>query len=161
MGSEIKKTNYAKSGSISKTITFMLLLLFLLARQTCVLADTVSIKDRKMGKYVIRQQMCKRGSILTVQPVAVDLKILSIINEQSIESVKDYELWLQENKPYALDWTMRRYEAVVQRYENLAEKLDRARAAAEAGNPLPRPEELGLSTPEPGPPAPTSNPVSD
>ena len=71
------------------------------------------------------------------------------------------QLWLQENKPYALDWTMRRYEAVVQRYENLAEKLDRARAAAEAGNPLPRPGELGLSTPESDPPARTSDPVSD
>lgn len=58
------------------------------------------------------------------------------------------QLWLQENKPYALDWTMRRYQTVIQRYENLAAKLGRARANAEAGKPLPRPEELGLAMPE-------------
>jgi hypothetical protein len=53
-------------------------------------------------------------------------------------------LWLAENKPYALDWTMERYRTVVKRYEKLARKLERVRAAAERGEPLPRPEELGL-----------------
>ena len=57
-------------------------------------------------------------------------------------------LWLRESKPYALDWTMRRYEAVVRRYEDLADRLAEARAKAAAGKPLPRPEELGVSLPE-------------
>jgi len=55
-------------------------------------------------------------------------------------------LWLAESKPYALDWTMRRYADMVKRYDDLAGRLADARKKAEAGDPLPRPEELGLAT---------------
>jgi hexosaminidase len=56
-------------------------------------------------------------------------------------------LWLAESKPYALDWTMQRYADVVKRYDDLAARLADARKKAEAGEPLPRPEELGLALP--------------
>jgi len=55
-------------------------------------------------------------------------------------------LWLAESKPYALDWTMRRYADMVKRYDDLAGSLADARKKAEAGATLPRPEELGLAT---------------
>jgi hypothetical protein len=54
-------------------------------------------------------------------------------------------LWLSESKPYALAWTMRRYTDVVQRYDDLAARLADARKKAEAGEPLPPPEDLGLA----------------
>lgn len=57
-------------------------------------------------------------------------------------------LWLQENRPYALDWTMARYRSTAQRYDALLRRLAAARAKAEAGQPLPAPQELGLSVPE-------------
>ena len=57
-------------------------------------------------------------------------------------------IWLLESKPYALDWTMGRYQSTVGRYEALARRLADARAKAEAGQPLPRPEELGLALAE-------------
>lgn len=57
-------------------------------------------------------------------------------------------LWLSESKPYALDWTMARYEQVVKRFDGLAERLARARQAAQSGKPLPLPEEIGLSVTE-------------
>jgi hypothetical protein len=53
-------------------------------------------------------------------------------------------LWERENKPYALDWTIRRYDAAVKTYNNLSVRLAAAAAAAEAGKPLPSPRELGL-----------------
>ncbi len=56
-------------------------------------------------------------------------------------------LWLAESKPYALEWTMRRYAATVKRYDDLAARLADARKKAEGGEALPRPEELGLATP--------------
>ncbi len=56
-------------------------------------------------------------------------------------------LWLAESKPYALEWTMRRYTNVVKRYDSLAGRLADARRRAEAGKPLPRPEELRLALP--------------
>ncbi|MHC4404625.1 MAG: glycoside hydrolase family 20 zincin-like fold domain-containing protein [Planctomycetota bacterium] len=57
-------------------------------------------------------------------------------------------LWRAESKPYALDWTLDRYAAAVKRYDELAARLAEALETAEAGKPLPRPEELGLLVPE-------------
>ena len=57
-------------------------------------------------------------------------------------------LWLAEAKPYALDWTMRRYAGAVEWYEELAARLSAARAAAEAGQPLPLAEQIGLPMPD-------------
>ncbi|HEY3321259.1 MAG TPA: beta-N-acetylhexosaminidase [Planctomycetota bacterium] len=57
-------------------------------------------------------------------------------------------IWLAESKPYALDWTMKRYAAAVTRYEKLAQRLAQARQDLEAGKPIPSPEELGLSIPD-------------
>ena len=54
-------------------------------------------------------------------------------------------LRLAEGKPYALEWTMRRYASAVNRYEDLARRLADARRSAAAGEPLPQPDELGLA----------------
>ena len=57
-------------------------------------------------------------------------------------------LWLAESKPYALDWTMARYDATVGRYDALADKLADANARLAAGEPLPSPAALGLALPK-------------
>ncbi len=53
-------------------------------------------------------------------------------------------IWSGESKPYALDRTMTRYANVVKWYDDLATRLANARRQAEAGQPLPKPSELGL-----------------
>lgn len=58
-------------------------------------------------------------------------------------------LWSSESKPYALDWTLRRYTNAVNDYDALLGRLTNARAAAAAGQPLPSPEEIGLAVPKP------------
>jgi hypothetical protein len=58
-------------------------------------------------------------------------------------------LWLYESKPYALDWTLRRYTNTVSDYEALLRLLAAARSEVVAGRPLPAPEELGLAMPKP------------
>ena len=55
------------------------------------------------------------------------------------------DLWLKESKPYALDWTMRRYEQTVRSYDELLKKLSDARAGLERGKPLPTAESIGLA----------------
>lgn len=60
------------------------------------------------------------------------------------------ELWRRENKPYALDWTMKRYGEVVGRYENLLARLTAVRRSAKAGQPQPAPAELGFEVVELG-----------
>jgi hypothetical protein len=57
-------------------------------------------------------------------------------------------LWLTEAKPYALDWTMRRYAGVVKWYDDLGARLATARKRAEAGQALPEAQEVGLPMPE-------------
>ena len=46
-------------------------------------------------------------------------------------------LWLRENKPYALDGSLRRYEQAVARYDRALEHLAAAARAAQEGKPLP------------------------
>jgi hypothetical protein len=57
-------------------------------------------------------------------------------------------MWRAESKPYALEWTTRRYAATVKGYDDLLARLADARKAAAAGRPLPRPESLGLAIPD-------------
>lgn len=54
-------------------------------------------------------------------------------------------IWLSESRPYALDWTMKRYASVVARYDRLALRLAEARRNLEAGKALPQPAQLGLA----------------
>ena len=58
-------------------------------------------------------------------------------------------LWLSESKPYALDWTLRRYTNAVNECEGLLRKLETARLAATTGQLLPPADEFGLAAPKP------------
>ena len=58
-------------------------------------------------------------------------------------------LWLSESKPYALDWTLGRYTNAVNDAAALLRKLQAARTAAAAGQPLPPADEIGLAAPKP------------
>ncbi|MCS7303868.1 MAG: beta-N-acetylhexosaminidase, partial [Thermoguttaceae bacterium] len=56
-------------------------------------------------------------------------------------------LWLADCKPYALDWTMRRYQQMVGWYEELLKRLAEAKRAAQKAEALPSPEAIGLLRP--------------
>ncbi len=53
-------------------------------------------------------------------------------------------LWHRENKPYALDWSLARYDEAIARCEGTVNRLAQARKEAEAGKPLPSAADLGL-----------------
>ncbi len=53
-------------------------------------------------------------------------------------------LWLADCKPYALDWTMKRYQTMVAWYDGLLARLAEAKKAAQAGQALPSPETMGI-----------------
>jgi hypothetical protein len=57
-------------------------------------------------------------------------------------------IWLSESKPYALDWTMKRYAETVKEYDDVAERIARIRQDAAEGKALPSPEDAGLALPE-------------
>jgi hypothetical protein len=56
-------------------------------------------------------------------------------------------IWLSESKPYALDWTQKRYDAVDQRFGELLQRLNEAQTTAERGEPLPSADQVGLQLP--------------
>jgi hypothetical protein len=60
------------------------------------------------------------------------------------------ELWNRENKPYALDWVTRRFDAVLGRYDKILSGLQAAGEAAKAGKALPSAREMGLEITEMG-----------
>lgn len=53
-------------------------------------------------------------------------------------------LWNRENRPYALDWSLARYDQAIGRCDDLLARIGEAREAVEAGKPLPTADELGL-----------------
>ncbi len=53
-------------------------------------------------------------------------------------------LWLRDCRPYALDWTIRRYQQAIDRYDALLLQIGEARSRAGAGKPLPSPAALWL-----------------
>ncbi|MBI4580011.1 MAG: family 20 glycosylhydrolase [Planctomycetes bacterium] len=62
------------------------------------------------------------------------------------------QLWSRENRPYALEVPMKRYEAAIARYEAVANKLADARKRLAAGERLPSPAQVGLGPGEATPP---------
>jgi hypothetical protein len=58
------------------------------------------------------------------------------------------ELWLEEAKPFALDGITKRYAGMVKWFDGVSAQLAKAREAAQAGKPLPRPDQVGLLLPE-------------
>ena len=54
------------------------------------------------------------------------------------------ELWNRENKPYALDWTLRRYDELIAKYNAELDLLARVRQGAKSSRSLPTPQEVGL-----------------
>ncbi|MBN1853076.1 MAG: family 20 glycosylhydrolase [Pirellulales bacterium] len=70
-------------------------------------------------------------------------------NRQShAELGKEFErIWLEESKPYALDWTLARYENLVHWYADLAARVADAHKKAAAGEALPAPEQMGFALP--------------
>lgn len=71
-------------------------------------------------------------------------------NRNAHESLgREFErLWRADCKPYALDGTMDRYAATVKWYDGVLEQLAAARQAAQAGEPLPPPETVGIALPD-------------
>ena len=57
-------------------------------------------------------------------------------------------LWNGEDKPFALERTMKQYAATVKWYDDLAVKLAGAEKLAEAGKLLPKAGDIGLGTVE-------------
>jgi hypothetical protein len=85
---------------------------------------------------------------------AADAKSALQLVEQLIRKERDAHyalsrqftaLWLLESKPYALDWTLRRYTNAVSSFDSLLQKIATAQKAAAAGQPLPSPVEVGLA----------------
>lgn len=58
-------------------------------------------------------------------------------------------LWLAESKPYALDWTLRRYTNAVNQYDALLQKVAAAGADVRAGRGWLAPETVGFTLPKP------------
>ncbi|MFH1268935.1 MAG: hypothetical protein ABIK89_24680, partial [Planctomycetota bacterium] len=83
-------------------------------------------------------------------PLLAEVDALVTKNRDAYESLgKRFEaLWLAESKPYAVDWTLNRYTAAVEKYDGLARQLAEARQKAQADEPLPHPQDLGLLVPE-------------
>jgi hypothetical protein len=79
---------------------------------------------------------------------------IEMLVRKNRDTYKDLEnqfadLWLIENKPFALDWTRKRYTNAVQQLEAVLTQLAAARDGVATGKPLPAAEDIGLAIPRP------------
>jgi len=86
------------------------------------------------------------GAVKEAAPLLAKAEAIIEKNRAAFEALgKQFaDLWMRENRPYALDGTMGRYKAAVGRYDALAKRLAAIRKDAEAGKPLPPPSQVGL-----------------
>lgn len=76
--------------------------------------------------------------------VGMEMRIRQVADDHSKLGRRFWELWELENKPYARDWTMKRYEIVVKTYQDLADRIVQIRADALQNKPLPSLKDAGL-----------------
>lgn len=98
-----KKEEKKRKIIVWKIVLASAIALIFLGKPLSAWADLVSMENRRAGDYVIRQEKRKVGSIMTIKPASVDLRILSIISSEGIRTLEDYELWLKKNIRYQSD----------------------------------------------------------
>ncbi len=87
------------------------------------------------------------GHLKDAPPLLEKAQALIEKNRDAHEAIGKHfaELWMRENRPYALDRVTGRYKAAVARYDALAKRLAALRADAVAAKPLPPPGQVGLA----------------
>ncbi len=110
------------------------------------------IADRMLGGLAAAELCTKASNAPAAEARALlsQARALVVKHKQALAAARTQwaALWAQENKPYALDWSLKRYDAAIARYAALEAKLDGAEGALDKGAPLPSPGELGLALPE-------------
>jgi hypothetical protein len=99
-----------------------------------------------------------RASRDAALPLLAEAETLVLRNRDAHRSLGRHfrRLWLNESKPYALDWTTKRYASLAKKYDALAQRLAEARRQVEAGERPPPPQDVGLALPEESPADPAS-----
>ncbi len=83
-----------------------------------------------------------------VRHVSIARQLVQQTRQQQRALGEEFQrIWLRESKPYALDWTLKRYREADKWYETLENKLASAQQQAERGEVIPSPGELGLASP--------------
>ncbi len=100
--------------------------------------------DRMDAALLYRQ--ARRSSLEQALPLLQQIEVQLRANRDAHAALGERfaELWSRENKPYALDWTRKRYHDLAQVYETEIADLARVRLAAKPDRSLPTPREVGL-----------------
>lgn len=94
------------------------------------------------GQYKKLQKPDPTKTERSLAGIEADLRQLA--DDHSKLGRRFWDLWELENKPYARDWTMKRYEIVVKTYQDLADRIVQIRADALQNKPLLSLEDAGL-----------------
>jgi hypothetical protein len=65
-------------------------------------------------------------------------------NSHQQQAQRFVELWQRENKTYAMDWTIHRFDELIQKYDHELDRLAHVRHTAKPDRSLPSPREVGL-----------------
>jgi hypothetical protein len=127
------------------------------ARLNADLLDAFLLGARRMQRIAQRDLDALEASRLYVEAWQQPIdragprleKIVALVgrNRQAMtEFGREFaRLWGRESKPYALDWTLKRYQTADAWYATFLARLESLRTGLQAGHRLPAPEDLGLA----------------
>lgn len=128
------------------------------AKVSADLLDAYLFGARRMdliGRRILDQSKAAKAYLLatTAQPgekgefLDTATSLIQGLKASHEELAKEFtKLWLKENRPYALDRTMKRYTGVVAIYDGILAHLKAAKKLSE-GSPMPSLNEIGLGIP--------------
>ena len=105
--------------------------------------DGLAAAEAYREAYTATDKQAALRLLTTVQVIVRNNQLAHVALRREFE-----RLWRAESKPYSLKVVMDRYAGVAARFDALAQRLAGARRNAEAGRPLPSPEEAGLDLPQ-------------
>jgi len=114
-----------------------------------------SIADRQIGYLgaadAYQQAQTAASGQNAEASVQKAIEILTGLRDRLVATKWQYRrLWFRENRPYALDWVMGRYDKYIAEYDKRLAKLQEALTAAREGRALPSPGDVGLAVVEKG-----------
>jgi hypothetical protein len=105
--------------------------------------------DGLAGAEVYREACTAAGQETVLRLLGTVEELVRSNREAHATLGREFErLWRAESKPYSLKSVMDRYAGVAARFDDLTRRLAGARRKAEAGQPLPSPEEVGMDLPQ-------------
>jgi len=110
-------------------------------RMKCMATRMLALLDAS-DAYAKAGSADSDGAAFWLQKAAKDIE--TVRDEHARLKNRFEALWQREEKPYSMDWTVKKYDDLIASYDKILSGLESAKTTAKDGKPLPAAKDLGL-----------------